>query len=144
MIPEEIKRWGVALVAAGPGMALAAFVAGMTLPVYSYVRPWLAWPGAVAALGCVLSGLLVLRVPDLARVNKLLRYCLGVPISLGVVTLNILYTDYPEVDGLLTSLSSIVLTLVVVASIGLTMVLAHRVERVVKVGTAGQPGTEFL
>ncbi|MGI5501994.1 hypothetical protein [Lentzea sp. CA-135723] len=144
MIPEEIRRYGVALVAAGPGLALAAFVAGMTLPLYDHVRPWLAWPGAAVALGCVLSGALVLRVPDLARLNKLLRYCLGVPVGLGVVTLSILYTDHPEVDGLLTSLSSVVFTLVVVVSIGATLFVAQQVERVVKAGTAGQPGTEFL
>ncbi|GLY53685.1 hypothetical protein [Lentzea sp. NBRC 102530] len=144
MSSQEIRQYGVALVAAGPGLALTAFVAGMTLPLRDFARQWLAWPGALAALGCVVAGVLVLRVPDLQRLNKLLRYCLGVPVSFGTISLLTLYTDHPGVDGLLTSLSSVVFTLAMVASAGLTLFVALRVERAAKAGNPRELGREFL
>jgi hypothetical protein len=103
MTTQEIRQFGVVLVAAGPGLALAAFVAGMTLPLHDFVRAMIAGTGVV-------------------------------PFTTGTVALSTLYTDHPEVDGLLTSLSSVVFTVAVVASMLVVSFFTVQVDQSAKRG----------
>ncbi|GGN24550.1 hypothetical protein GCM10011609_78200 [Lentzea pudingi] len=129
MSAQEVRQLGVVLVAAGPGLALAAFVAGMTLPLYDFLRVLLAGEGVLAALGCAAVGVAVIKVPDLSRLVKVLRFGSIVPFVTGFIALETLYTDFPEADGLLTSLSSVVFTVAVVASTGAVMFVVAQVDR---------------
>ena len=56
----------------------------------------------------------------------------------GTIALLTLYTDYPEVDGLLTSLSSVVFTVAVAASMVVVMFVAVEVDRNAKRGLPGR------
>ncbi|MET9231298.1 hypothetical protein [Lentzea sp. NPDC003310] len=138
MSPQQIRQLGVVLAAAGPGLGLAAFVAGMTVPLYDFARVLLAGAGVVAAVGCAAVGVVVIQVPDLPRLAKALRFGFLVPFVAGFVALQTLYTDFPEVDGLLTSLSSVVFTIAVVASMGASMTIAALTDR--SVGRGPSPG----
>ncbi|MDX8050062.1 hypothetical protein SK571_11785 [Lentzea sp. BCCO 10_0798] len=134
MSTQEIRQFGVVLVAAGPGLALAAFVAGMTLPLHDFVRAMIAGMGVAAAFSCVCMGVVVFQVPDLPRLAKLLRFWLVIPFTTGTVALSTLYTDHPEVDGLLTSLSSVVFTIAVVASMLVVTFFTVQVDQSAKRG----------
>ncbi|MDX3663982.1 hypothetical protein PV646_42430 [Streptomyces sp. ID05-26A] len=142
MNQQEIKQFGVVLVSAGPGLALAAFVAGMTLPLYDFIRVLIAGQGVLSTLGCAAVGVVVVQVPDLPRLAKVLRFWILVPFVTGFIALETLYTDYPEVDGLLTSLSSVVFTVAVVASTGATTFVAALVDQSVKRSRRGDDALE--
>lgn len=103
------------LVAATPGLALAAFVAGMTLP-YPGIGAGLAVVGVLAVFGTSAVGLVMTRVTEVLTQTKPLRIWMVVSAAATTTSLSTLYTDYPEVSGLLTSLSSVVFTVAVVAS----------------------------
>jgi Na+/melibiose symporter-like transporter len=79
----------------------------------------------------------VLQVPDLGRLAKLLRIWLGAPAGAGTIALLTLCTDYPEVNGLLTSLSSVVFTVATVASMVVVMFVGVAVDRNAKRGLPG-------
>ncbi|GGU55168.1 hypothetical protein GCM10010178_54490 [Lentzea flava] len=120
------------LVAAAPGLALAVFVAGMTLPLYPGVGAVLAAVGCLAVLGVLGVGLTMTKVTEVVTHIKPLRVWAIVCGSGTYTSLSTLYTDYPEVNGLLTSVSSVVFTVVVVASTSLVLYAALEVEASVK------------
>ncbi|MDT7784800.1 MAG: hypothetical protein QOF58_3219 [Pseudonocardiales bacterium] len=129
--PQEIRQLGVVLVVAMPGLALAAFVAAMTLPVDS-ARPALAMVGLLAVFGAAGAGLVMTRVTETRTQAMPLRMWMVVSVASSVTSLHTLYTDYPEVPGLLTSLSSVVYTVAVLGSVVPAMVAAIQVENSVK------------
>ncbi|MCX2953808.1 hypothetical protein [Lentzea sp. NEAU-D7] len=142
MSPREIRQLGVVLVAAAPGMALAAFVSAMTLPLYDFVRPWFVAWGLLVTLGCAAVGVVVVQVPDLTRLAKAFRFSLFIPVVTGFIALETLYTDYPEVDGLLTSPSSIAFTVAVIASLAGLSYVGVQVDRTAKHDQRGGPALE--
>lgn len=119
------------LVAATPGLALAAFVAGMTLP-YAGIGVMLAAVGVMAVLGALAVGLVMTRMTEALTPTKSLHVWAIVSAVGGTTSLSTLYTDYPEVHGLLTSLSSVVFTVVVMASMLMVVYAAVQVDQSVR------------
>jgi hypothetical protein len=132
MSTQEIRQFGVVLVAAGPGLVLAAFVAGMTLPLFDVARVFIAAAGVVAVFGVVAIGLVMTSVTEVFPQAKALRMWTVVSVIGGVNALSTLYTDHPEEAGLLTSLSSVVFTVVVLTSVSAVVFAAVQVEQSVK------------
>lgn len=136
--PREIRQLGVVVVAAMPGLALAAFVAAMTLPLES-ARPALAVVGLLGVCGGAGAGLVMMRVTETRTRTMPLRVWMVVSVVSSFTALRTLYTDYPEVSGLLTSLSSVVYTVAVLGSAALAMVAAIQVENSVRSWGVGSP-----
>lgn len=132
MSTQEIRQFGVVLVAAGPGLVLAAFVAGMTLPLFDVARAFIAAEGVVAVFGMVATGLVMTSVTEVFPQAKPLRVWMMVSVVGGTFALSTLYTDYPEEAGLLTSLSSVVFTVVVLSSMLAVVFATVQVEQSVK------------
>jgi len=132
MSPQQVRQLGVVLVAAGPGLALAAFVAGMTLPLFDVARTYIAAEGVVSVAGGIGVGLVMMRMSEALVAVKPLRTWMLVNVLAGTTALLTLYTDYPEKTGLLTSLSSVVFTVAVLVSVLGTVYALHRVEQGIK------------
>ncbi|WP_439664119.1 hypothetical protein ACSHWB_23340 [Lentzea sp. HUAS TT2] len=132
MSPQQIRQHGVVLVAASPGMALAAFVAGMTLPLFDVARAFIAAEGVVSVAGGMGAGLVLARTSEALVAVKPLRVWMMVNVVAGTTALLTLYTDHPEKTGLLTSLSSVVFTVAVLASVLGTFYVLHQAEQGIK------------
>ncbi|MEU0883265.1 hypothetical protein ABZ345_32050 [Lentzea sp. NPDC005914] len=141
--PQEIRQLGVVLVAATPGLALTAFVAAMTLPLYSTVRPGIAAVGVLAVFGAAGTGLVMTTVTEALTKTMPLRVGVVVSVAASTTSLHTLYTEYPEVRGLLTSLSSVAFTAAVLASAAMALLAAVQVEQSVKSWGVGSPDLPF-